>query len=473
MPLEESLAKIRPHTGSQLPHQKAPAQLLVAMEDSFEERTPTAYFAATLSCLQAQLSSEEEQSFGEGDRLPAILYLLALILPFVPPAIIRSHLSTILNILTSIFSSLHQHAPALRSGLSISGAFLRSLDRGALVDTHDVRKLFSSLLDNVSDDRPKVRKKAAEEVREILDAPPSPMQVHPYAVHVMKWATSKLGSGNENEIHIVVFLRNVLPSLHLDTQPTGEVEELPTRILSLTKMHNPHLEAAAYSLLSDLLSLSMSSNQATIATLLNNVPSPLDAQLSSAWASVFTSLALTPTISSSNTPSSTADFLKIFQTLFNFLTAQNPALQRAASGALSGFVGLNFGTHIDPGTKEGRSCIDSILDMLSQSLVALPFAHAIPYSLNVLAATLANFPYSSSTKKGKALSNEDSFKLVTSLITSVSKLRISQKFHHKEVADRVFVSVYTRWGARRLLELVPLNIEPSDRYVDCLDYDGN
>jgi ribosomal RNA-processing protein 12 len=462
MSIEDALSKIRPHTASQLPHQKVPAQLLVAMEDSFEERTPTAYFAATLSCLQTQLTSHGEQGLEEGDRLPAILYLLGLILPHVSPPVVRTNLSTTMNALTSLYPSLTQHAPALRSALSITGALLQALDRNILVETHGVKKLFSTLLDYAADGRPKVRKKAAEEIRTILETPPSPLQVHPYAEGVLKWSTSKLVAGEENTIHVVVFLRGVLSFLHLDGQPSSEVDELPPQLLSLTKLHNPHLEAAVYGVLSDLLSMSIASNRATITTLLNNVPSSIDPQLCSAWSSIFASITL-PRLEPGSSPSTT-EFLRIFQTLFGFLSSQNAGLQRIASESLSGFLQGNFGSQADLSTSEGNACVETILQQLSQALVALPYAHALPYTLNVLASTLSSFPRKTAKRKSKGATGDDTFQLVAPLVTSVSKLRISPKFIHKESADRVFVGVYLRWGAQRLLDLVPMNIEPSDRY---------
>jgi hypothetical protein len=181
----------------------------------------------------------------------------------------------------------------------------------------------------------------------------------------------------------------------------------------------------------------------------------MDTQLSMAWSSIFTSLTL-PRSDSFSYPS-TVEFLNIFQTLFNFLSSQNTGLQRAASEALVGFLHLNFATHADLATLEGKACVDSILSQLSQSLVSLPFAHALPYTLNVLASTLFNFPYS------RGASNDETLQLAAPLIISVSKLRISNRFYHKEGADRVFVSAYLRWGAQRILELVPLNLDPSDR----------
>ncbi len=89
--MEAELSKIRPHTSSNLPHQKAPATLLSALEATFKEQntdaSPAAYFAGLLTALESTVQSEREGEFklGDGDILPAELYLLALVGPFVPP----------------------------------------------------------------------------------------------------------------------------------------------------------------------------------------------------------------------------------------------------------------------------------------------------------------------------------------------------------------------------------------------------
>ena len=80
--------KIRPHTKStSLAHQKTPANLLQALESTFQEkdadRTPTAYFAALITTLDGMIR-KNETSLEDGDILSAELYLLALVSPSVP-----------------------------------------------------------------------------------------------------------------------------------------------------------------------------------------------------------------------------------------------------------------------------------------------------------------------------------------------------------------------------------------------------
>jgi ribosomal RNA-processing protein 12 len=226
--LEQALAKIRPHTSSNLPHQKTPATLLLALESTFQEqstqKSSTAYFAALLTTLDGTLQKNDVR-LGDGDVLPAELYLLALVAPFVSPSIVRANLNTILSLTAPLFPALLNHAPPLRSQLALYHAILRSLDKSQL-DAQGIRQAFASILRLCVDARPKVRKAAADLVKDVLSEPPSPMARHPYADTTAQWLKSSLGEVNalpransnpklpetpttESAIHILALLRPI------------------------------------------------------------------------------------------------------------------------------------------------------------------------------------------------------------------------------------------------------------------------
>lgn len=233
--LEQALAKIRPHTSSTLPHQKTPATLLRALEATFREQktepTPTAYFAALVTTLDGALQAAPTSGppLGDGDILPAVLYLLALIAPHVPHPVVQSHLNTVISLTSPLFPALLPHAPPLRSQLGLYSAILQSLEKQQL-DAQGLRQSFSSILQLTLDPRPKVRKKAAELVRDVLAKPPLPLLRHPYAPRVADWVNAALvevngdgmykfkgkkadTEGSDTAIHLLAFLRPVLPYL--------------------------------------------------------------------------------------------------------------------------------------------------------------------------------------------------------------------------------------------------------------------
>jgi len=241
--MEEALAKIRPHISSSLAHQKTPANLLIAIENTLQEQhaesTPTAYFAAILTTLDSTIQNKD-LSLQDGAVLPAELYLLALVAPFLAIPVIRSNLSTLLSLTAPLFQLLHQHPPALRSQLSLYHIIFRSLDRSQL-EAQGVRQTFASILQMCIDPRPKVRKKAADLVKEVLANPPTPLVRHPYAERVVEFFNHTLAEvnagpfargktskqtaapGAESAIHVLACLRPIVgylpPTVYFSSSP--------------------------------------------------------------------------------------------------------------------------------------------------------------------------------------------------------------------------------------------------------------
>lgn len=189
--LEDVLGKIRVHKNSKLPHQKTPAALLIALEQTFAEQTPptarspVAYCAALCTTLEQAVKSQgTEVAMGEGDLVPGALYVLAAVLPHVSTPVVRAQVSTLLPLLAPLLPLSSQHAPALRSVLAVLSALWAPLDASTLTSTPLLRNAWASVLQLCVDLRPKVRKKAQEVVKAVLSAPPAPMARHPYADQV-------------------------------------------------------------------------------------------------------------------------------------------------------------------------------------------------------------------------------------------------------------------------------------------------
>ena len=199
--MEDSLAKLRSQNLSGLVHQKAPANLLHALEATMVEqktdRSPAAYFALLLTTLESTLKTGNASgpSLGEGDILPAELYLLSTIMPYVPSAVVRAHLASVLSVTAPLWPQLNGHAPPLRSQLNIYEFLLRSLERSHL-EIQAVRQSFAFILQLCLDGRPKVRRRAVELVRNVLSRPPTPLLRHPYAEKVASWALGALSDVN-------------------------------------------------------------------------------------------------------------------------------------------------------------------------------------------------------------------------------------------------------------------------------------
>jgi ribosomal RNA-processing protein 12 len=159
----------------------------------------------------------------------------------------------------------------------------QSLDRSQL-EAQGVRQTFASILQICIDPRPKVRKKAADLVKEVLANPPTPLVRHPYAEQVAeslnhtlaevnagplvkgKASTQVVAPGAESAIHALAFLNPIVgyllptpcsmfPILFPSSYPHCYLQSLPpitNHLLALPHLGNPYLSQSCYSIMSDI-----------------------------------------------------------------------------------------------------------------------------------------------------------------------------------------------------------------------------
>ncbi|KAG1771700.1 armadillo-type protein [Suillus occidentalis] len=441
--MEEALAKIRPHTTSNLAHQKAPANLLHALESTFQEkhtdRTPTAYFAALITTLDGCIQ-KKETSLGD--------WRLA---PFVPPPVIQTNLNTLLSLTAPLFPALMAHAPPLRSQLTLYNAVFRALDKSQL-DVSAVRQSFASILQLCLDPRPKVRKKAADIVKDVLSFPPSPLIRHPYAQRVAEWAHIALqqassgalpkskssGKGSdtsaaETAIHLLAFLRPVLPNLPLDAIPP-----ITTTLLTLPRLGNPYLSQAAYSILSDLFTASTTTGTASaieqIPAVLNAVlespPAKADNSISPSWIRVLGDAMFAYHVADAS--ACAAEFNKVWKTVWSYFETKHPPTRKAVAESLALLTRCITPSIVKDSISDGEAGKSPLRSIISQITKALRLPG---FCICYARATLGYF--SSYLKFGR--------------------------FGHKEAADAVLSTAMRVVGPAVLLAAIPLNLEPSDR----------
>ncbi|OAX40112.1 NUC173-domain-containing protein [Rhizopogon vinicolor AM-OR11-026] len=483
--MEEALAKIRPHTTSNLAHQKAPANLLQALESTFQEkhtdRTPTAYFAALITTLDGTIH-QKETSLGDGDVLPAELYLIALVAPFVPPPVIQTNLDTLLSLTAPLFPALMAHAPPLRSQLTLYNSVFRALDRSQL-DVSAVRQSFASILQLCLDPRPKVRKKAADIVKDVLSFPPSPLIRHPYAKRVSEWAHIALqqassgalpkskssGKGSdtsaaETAIHLLAFLRPVLPKLPLDSIPP-----ITTTLLTLPRLGNPYLSQAAYSILSDLFTASTTAGTASaveqIPAVINAVleapPPKSDNSISPSWIRVLGDAMFAYHVTD---PSAcAAEFSKVWKTVWSYFETNHTPTRKAVAESLALLTRCITSSMVQQASltsgKAGKSSLQGIISQITKALDSLTFATAMQELLPVISALVSNLNIRAELEESTTAAEA----LLMPLVSKVADLRIQKTFEHKEAADAVLSTAMRVVGPAVLLAAIPLNLEPSDR----------
>ncbi|KII92412.1 hypothetical protein PLICRDRAFT_172507 [Plicaturopsis crispa FD-325 SS-3] len=482
--MEDALAKIRPHTSSNLAHQKTPATLLRALESTFKEqnaeKSPTAYYAALLTTLEGTLQ-KKDLGLNDGDVLPAELYLLALVAPFVPPPIIRTNLNTVLSLTAPLFPLLTANAPPLRSQLSLYSAILQALDRVQL-ETQGIRQSFASILQLSLDSRPKVRRKAADVVKDVLAVPPSPMARHPYADVVADWVISSLGtastgaiprtkgasktsdtSATDSAIHTLAFLRPILLKL-----PPTSLPSITTSLLSLPRLGNPYLSQSAYSILSDLFSADSEESNVTgeipnvLKAVLSSPPSRADVTLPPAWVQVLGSAMLA--YSSADADACAGQLGKVWKAVWNFLESGDASTRKAAADSLDMLAQCFTPTLIAAAIQEApggedKTFLRKIVSQASKALDSLSYAQSIPELLSVISSLTTNLRY----RGGGRTSPTAAELLVMPLIEKIADLRIQKGFEYKEAADATIAATLRVVGPEVLLNALPLNIEPADR----------
>ncbi|EPQ57690.1 hypothetical protein GLOTRDRAFT_37808 [Gloeophyllum trabeum ATCC 11539] len=475
--MEQTLSKIRPHTNSSLAHQKAPATLLRALEATLDEqkieRTPTAYFAALLTTLDGTLQKEKDLglSLGEGDVLPAELYLLSLVVPFVQSPVICSHLNTLLSLTAPLFPHLVPHAPALRSQITIYGAVVLALDRAHL-ENPTIKQSFASLLYLCLDPRPKVRKKAAEVVKDILDNPPVPLAIHPYAERVAEWVQNTLAEVNsgapqkfkgkkddsdvaETAIHLLAFLRPVLLKL-----PPSSFPPIASALLSLPRLANPYLSNSAYTLLSSLLATPDIADQTSsiLHAIITNPPLKSDTTLAPAWVRVLGHAMLA--YHASDAQACAGELPRVWKVVWTFLESADGPTRAAAAESLHLLAQCFTPSLIAAAVEDPKAPVAKIVHDARKGLDALAFARAIPEVLAVNSALFDNLRFRPGGSR-TAPTAAQTLMLPTS--QKIAELRVAKGFEFKEAADAALGAAMSVLGAHVLLEAIPLNIEPADR----------
>ncbi|TFK44425.1 armadillo-type protein [Crucibulum laeve] len=480
--MDDALAKIRPHTSSSLPHQKTPATLLVALESTFSEQktepSPTAYFAALLTTLDGTIQ-KKDLSFGDGDVLPAELYLLALVAPFVSPQVVRAQLNTLLSLTAPLFPFLAQHAPALRSQLSLYHSIFQALDKSQL-DTQGIRQTFASILNICIDPRPKVRRKAADVVKDVLANPPAPLARHPYAERTADWVKTALSEinagplakgkagkqaaapGAEAAIHVLAFLRPILPYL-----PPSSLPSITNLLLLLPRLGNPYLSQSAYTILSELFALPAEDASNSVAeqlsdvlkVVLSSLPSKTDVTLAPAWVQVLGDAMLAYSVV--NPDACSTELAKVWKAVWNFLDANDAGVRKATARSLD-VISRCFSLALVANAtadSEGTSTIRKIIAQVSNALDSLAYARSIPELLSIISSLITSLRF----RNGSRTSPTATETLLLPLIQHVGELRTSKGFEYKEAVDVTLAAAMRVVGPEVLLKILPLNLEPESR----------
>lgn len=147
---------------------------------------------------------------------------------------------------------------------------------------------------------------------------------------------------------------------------------------------------------------------------------------------------------------------KAWKTVWVFLESKESTVRKEAAHTLS-VLSSSFNLEmVERAGSDSSSAVGKFIAQASQALDSLAYSQCIPEVLSVIAALITNVAsvHPASTEA-----------LFASVIQHVGKLRTEKAFEHKEAADATLSTAMSAMGPEVILRLLPLNLEPQDRYV--------
>ncbi|CAK7564364.1 MAG: pre-rRNA processing protein [Sporothrix epigloea] len=307
--LEERLNKIR---SPNLESQKQTAVILKAVEATLEEQneeaTPTTYFAALLALLNQSVGQDASKK----NLDVSIIYLLDLVTPYSPHGLLRAKFTQILSALAPVLMQQDADAPLLRPCIGCLESLLLAQNSAAWelpVTQISPRRAVAGLLSLSVDPRPKVRKRALEALRKVLDnPPPGPTLDHPASGMCAETAMAGLKDLAQKAIQSrkdkrgdaeVANEPNLFRSLQLVRAiaastagwPSKKIEPLCELLLKIARSGNDYMSVAVLEIF-EMIFQGMSDEIATskLSRLLDIIselrPAPNDTQLLPPWIAI-------------------------------------------------------------------------------------------------------------------------------------------------------------------------------------------
>lgn len=237
----------------------------------------------------------------------------------------------------------------------------------------------------------------------------------------------------------------------------------------LPRLGNPYLSQSAYSILSDLFSISSGdvSNHVgdqiseVLKVVLSSPPSKSDITLSLSWIQVLGNAMLT--YNAVDQEACAKELGKVWKTIWTFLDSNDLATRKASASSLDALCRCFNSTLISSALQddESKSTIGRIISQVTKALDSLAFARSMPELLSVVSSLITNLRQ----RIGPRASPTVAESLLLPLITRLGELRSSKGFEHKEAVDATLSTAMCVLGPEVLLRILPLNLEPADRYV--------
>lgn len=162
------------------------------------------------------------------------------------------------------------------------------------------------------------------------------------------------------------------------------------------------------------------------------------------------------------------DLDTVFRSVFSYLESTDVTIRTSSSHALVVLVSNSFTPSMieaavaENTQKKPKSSIGRILAHVRISLEALPYAHAMPQMLVVLASLLSSLRHRPTNPQFNFPPTAAEL-LLLDFVQKIGELRIKKGFEYKEAADEVLKAAMSVLGPEVVFRVLPLALIPEDR----------
>lgn len=442
--------------------------MLQAVESTLRDQntapTPTGYFAALLALLQNANSSG---AVNVELATPAV-YLLDVVTPYAPEALLRSKFTQILTLLAPVLLMQDAEAILLRTSIGCLESLLLAQDLPSWelsVSQVGPRRAVAGLLNLALAPRPKIRKRAQDALKKVLrNPPPSPSLDHPAADMCAQTALKNLedlaaqalaarkgkkapASMHDPElIHALQLVKTVAAAS--GGWPSTKIESLCELLLNIAKTGNEYMTMAAFEIFEMIFEgMSEEVSSSKLPRLMEIIselrPAANDTQLVPPWLAILSrgydvSAQLEPEDTFQNLP-------ELFGMVSQFLESQSENIRISASECLISFMAncVPQQVIIDPSIYDEKT-LEKIAKT-AESLLTVQFQAAWLQTFNVLAAMFLSLRWRANP-------------ILLSVTKTIGEIRENSSFRNKKEADEVIGQAVRAMGPEAVLSVLPLNL---------------
>lgn len=397
-----------------------------------------------------------------------VVYLLDIVTPYAPEALLRAKFTQILTLLAPVLSQPDADAPLAKSSIGCLESLLLAQDATAWeMSAAQVgpRRAVGGLLTIALDPRPKVRKRAQEALRKILkNPPPSPSLDHPAAPMCAETAMQSLrvlaeraaqsrkdkksaeAAHDPELIHALQLTRAVASAS--GGWPSKKIEPLCELLLGIARSGNEHMSMAVFDIFEMIFEgLADEVASAKLPRLVEIIrelrPAPHDTQLLPPWIAI---LSRVYDVSAQVAPDETfQELVEPFNMVAAYLESEAKNIRISTSECLVSFLANCVPRHVlvDPSVYDEK-VIQQLVNT-AEGLLSVKFQVAWLETFNVLGAMFDSLRWRSSP-------------YLLGVTKTIGEMRGNDSFTGKQEADEVLGKAIRAMGPEAVLSVLPLNL---------------